>query len=632
MHPKAIVIGLDSAPLELIQRFAKEGALPNLAALMKKGASNRALACIPAWTPANWATLATGAWPGTHGCGNWDDRTPGQEPDAKAMSTFDSRALTAETIWEAAERQGLTSLVMAYPASSPSRLKRGMVVAPLNRGLVSRPIAHGCEYAAGYESRGAVSISLSPAKGWRNLPGGPAFESAISPGGGQRPDVVEDGHARRGDARRAATDVLYLLLAQRSGKRRPVAMLCAAKNAARPLAVIEPGQWSEWLILTVSDSKGTRRASVRFKLQQADIKRPAISLIRSEMYPVEGFTEPDRLSKELVSSVGPYIEHPAKDKISEWAYHPTVYEELRYQVDWQAKAARHLLRTRGWDIFYNHWHFPDNAGHHFLGRADPRSPAYDPAHAKECLDSLREVYRVADRLVGSLMKLAGRQTYIIVVSDHGNAANRFHVHLPRRLAEAGLAIYVKEPGPGGGVSRDIDWAGTKAYYLAGAHICVNLKGREPRGIVPQRDYERVQDEIIDALYDWRDPETGERAVALALKKKDAHMIGYWGPRCGDVVFTYNSGFAWVGSGEGRTISRATGTANHGPQIPTAAMSLSSNLAAFIIAGPGIRRGYKRDEQRLGFMRLVDVVPTLCHLLGIRPPRDSQGCVLYDLLT
>ncbi|MCL5040688.1 MAG: hypothetical protein M1299_12910 [Firmicutes bacterium] len=30
------------------------------------------------------------------------------------------------------------------------------------------------------------------------------------------------------------------------------------------------------------------------------------------------------------------------------------------------------------------------------------------------------------------------------------------------------------------------------------------------------------------------------------------------------------------------------------------------------------------------MRMVDIVPTICHLLGIEPPAQSQGAVLYDL--
>jgi predicted AlkP superfamily phosphohydrolase/phosphomutase len=612
MKPRAIVIGLDSVPLELIVRFAKEGAMPNVASLMRRGAANRAVACIPAWTPTNWATLATGAWPGTHGAANWHDVEAGQGPGRLRLSTFDSRAITADTIWEAAERQGLRSLVLAYPGSSPSRLKRGLVVAPLTAGLVTRPIAPGREYAAGDGGTGAAPLTLTAARGWRNLPRGIALEAAIPLTDGRQPEAIERG-------------AVHLLLTQGPGQSRPVAVVCQTKNAARPLAEMRVGEWGEWIILSVGEGAGRRRASVRFKLEQADLKKGRVSLIRSEIHPVRGFTEPAALSKELVNEVGPYLEHPAMGLVSPSAYHPTVYEELRYQVDWQVKAASYLLRTRGWEIFYNHWHFPDNAAHQFLGRADPKSPAYDRARAADCLASMREVYRIADRLVGGFMKLAGPETYIVVVADHGNAANRFQADLPSRLAEVGLLARDKQ--------GQTEWRNTKTYYLGGAHIYLNLARREPRGAVRPGDYERVQEEIIDALYEWRDPETGERAVAVALKKKDAGLIGHWGKRCGDVVFVYNPGFAWGAARpeEGRTIIPAAGGANHGPQIPTASMSLSSNLSAFIIAGPGVKPDYRRDEGSLGFMRLVDVVPTLCHLLGITPPRHSQGCVLYDLL-
>jgi len=46
----------------------------------------------------------------------------------------------------------------------------------------------------------------------------------------------------------------------------------------------------------------------------------------------------------------------------------------------------------------------------------------------------------------------------------------------------------------------IDWSRTKAFPLepCHAHIFVNLQGRDPDGIVDPMDYEKVQEEIIDA--------------------------------------------------------------------------------------------------------------------------------------
>ena len=73
----------------------------------------------------------------------------------------------------------------------------------------------------------------------------------------------------------------------------------------------------------------------------------------------------------------------------------------------------------------------------------------------------------------------------------------------------------------------IDWTRTKCFPLepCHAHIFVNLKGRDPDGIVEPKDYEKVQEEIIDALLAIRDPNTGERIVATAIRKQESGTLG-----------------------------------------------------------------------------------------------------------
>ena len=56
-------------------------------------------------------------------------------------------------------------------------------------------------------------------------------------------------------------------------------------------------------------------------------------------------------------------------------------------------------------------------------------------------------------------------------------------------------------------------------------VYVNLKGRYPGGIVEQEDYENVRDRIINALLDYKHPDTGDRPVLLAVRKEDAHVFG-----------------------------------------------------------------------------------------------------------
>lgn len=39
----------------------------------------------------------------------------------------------------------------------------------------------------------------------------------------------------------------------------------------------------------------------------------------------------------------------------------------------------------------------------------------------------------------------------------------------------------------------------------------------------------------------------------------------------------------------------------------------------------------RDPNLGGYIKMVDIVPTLCHILGIVPPSQSQGAIAYDLM-
>jgi hypothetical protein len=61
------------------------------------------------------------------------------------------------------------------------------------------------------------------------------------------------------------------------------------------------------------------------------------------------------------------------------------------------------------------------------------------------------------------------------------------------------------------------------------------------------------------------------------------------------------------------------------------MAEFSNMACFLLSGPGVRVGYERDYERWGLMRMIDLAPTFARLLGLRSPLHSMGAVLNDLL-
>jgi len=143
------------------------------------------------------------------------------------------------------------------------------------------------------------------------------------------------------------------------------------------------------------------------------------------------------------------------------------------------------------------------------------------------------------------------------------------------------------------------------------HIWVNLKGRDPDGIMEPEDYEATCDEVIRALYDFRDYETGRPIVTLALRREDARILGLDCDRTGDVVWAILEDYDDV----------------HGSQLPNAMLGQSSIRSVFVMAGPGVKRGH--ELQQAAF--LTSVAPTIAFLMRLPMPRQAEGSVLYDAL-
>jgi len=670
---KAMLIGVDAVIYPMVLRFIEQGHLPNLKRLINEGAGSEAACCLPPYTPTNWATLSTGSWPDTHGAGNWVDYKVSDLPGGPAMSTFDSRTITAETIWEAAERAGLKSLCAAYPSAFPRRTKNGYVIAPLHRGLVTMLMIRGNEYATAPSMRGGVKIELQPAQDWRGAPEGsleavlvvqetPGTESVVS-----RVGATEDGADFQGEAvapdaaAPAAQGVQFdLLFINSKGQGYDRVLLCENKDAENPVAELKQGEWTPWIfreyntaqregrmagLLTVAFSKtkvdleGKREGSTRFKLLHLSPDGKDVRLVRSEVYPTTNFTDPASLSEELIREVGPYFEHSVgrltEDVIErDKEILDTILDDMRYQALWHSKAAKYVMEHYGWDIYYLHWHWPDTVAHETMRVIEPEGPGYDPARAPAYMDVIRRSYQIMDEMVGGFMELADKDTYIVVVADHGCTPDYRVADVFRLLAQKGLSVF---SGDSFAVSA-LDLSRSRAYRNGACQITVNLKGRNPHGIVEPEDYEKVQEEIIDALQTWRDPDNGKLIICFAFKKRDAQLFGYWGERTGDVIYLFNHGYWWgdptiapiFAANPGATVVDAPPlSAHHGPNLPTDRTSMTSNLATFIIRGPGIKAGYSRDPERRGFVRLMDVVPTLSHLLGFQPPQECEGTVLWD---
>ena len=181
----------------------------------------------------------------------------------------------------------------------------------------------------------------------------------------------------------------------------------------------------------------------------------------------------------------------------------------------------------------------------------------------------------------------------------------------RVMGELGYTVLQKDEN--GQELPEIDWSKTRAVATRGTHIYINLKGRDPHGIVEPEDQYELEEQIMTDLYGYRDSVTGKRVIALALRNKDALLLGHGGPRSGDIIYFLAEGYNY----------------DHADSLSTTwGCGDTSVSPIFIAAGAGIKKGYKTKR----VIRQVDVTPTLAVLGGVRMPRECEGAPVYQILT
>jgi len=206
----------------------------------------------------------------------------------------------------------------------------------------------------------------------------------------------------------------------------------------------------------------------------------------------------------------------------------------------------------------------------------------------------------------------------MVVSDHGVAPIDRWVHLNAWLREAG---YLVADGDG-----RIRWEATRAFCLGYGGIYLNVRGRDPRGIVEEeRDGAALGVEIANRLLAWRDPATGQ-SVVESVRPRQSRFCGPHVWLLPDLSVTLRRGYA-LGRRDARgeapagvpVIEENTGrwrAGHEGPHEPERVAGI------WLAAGPGIPPRQRADA------RIVDIAPTALRLLGLEPPADMDGRPLW----
>lgn len=346
--------------------------------------------------------------------------------------------------------------------------------------------------------------------------------------------------------------------------------------------------------------------------------------------PQADFRIPERLSPGFTNFPDIEIETMFEDMVKTF---------VRYQADIAERAIKNHPDA---DLVMAYIEQPDGSEHQFLltdrrqgtNPTDPNSIGanQDPAKVARYASYIRFAYQTADKAVKQIADAAGRDTNVIVVSDHGFAPFHTSVSLTNILRNAGIdttKIAIRTSGPA-------------------ANIYVNLQNRELGGTVDLTAYKALVTQITDAVKNAAD---SNPKFNFSLKDGRIFTVVETRPlQCeegtgectsktigqdfGDVFALMAPGYNFDGiqnPGVARlgdpSFNAATtmlsmpnfyGAHGHDPELPV--MS-----ATFIAAGPQIRK-----DATVRRMHNTDVAPTIMQILGVRPHK-VDGEVLHEIL-
>jgi len=602
---RVALVGIDGFSPVWMEHFIQAGELPAIARIREVGSSVPLISTLPATTPVAWSSMMTGCMPSVTGIHGFLLHKPGNRFDERIAGVYSDRC-HAESIWETASLWGKRAYIIKFPLSYPSKLSALRIDGAAGWGGLTclHDIASAGIFDTTpdeHEKSRELVRDPSPWKGQPTSKFVPIWQGKLvfeSLWGGE------------------AATVFVVLGSLDDGQ----AAVCVSLNrnwnhASEPLV---EGEWSQAFTITSQGRRGETECAFRLKVLSCLSSPPSLRLFNTSLHELHGHTVPHDCWERIFKAAGPIEEHTDPTLFFDGLIDlDTQLELFQLNLNWLKKASLAVLEREEWELFLVHVHFIDWAHHMFHGAIDPRHPYYDPGTASIWEEHLLTAYRMVDDLVAAVDEVAGPDSNVVVVGDHGQDLHHTTFRINAWLEQR---KYLCWNGDGG-----VDWNRTR-MYAAGNYIYVNTVGRDPTGIVSKSSVDALIEEVVDALEQATDPSSGARPVLWAAPKNHFEWLGANHEGVGDIVVCLKSGYqARNDAGPVYEITRPLKefTSGHDHFSP-----LDPRIQTrFYARGPGFHENYTSPSTH----HVIDVTPTLCTILGITPSPQCQGHSITNIL-
>jgi predicted AlkP superfamily phosphohydrolase/phosphomutase len=624
---RVVILGLDGLDHGLTERLLAEGKLPNLESLRKQGCFKPLGSTLPPISPVAWSSFQTGVNPGKHNI--FDFLTPDLHTYQAKLSSVEIRPprrflrlgkyriplgkadvrllRKSKPFWNILSEYGIFNCIIRVPITFPPEKLRGVQLAAM-----CVPDVRGTQgMFSYYTTRNGHAQSGEPSRTDSMDRTGGEFQVVARTGNVVKAELIGPPHPLRDD--------------QGPLKLPFVVRITDAERATLKIGGtkydLRKDEYTDWIQVCFRAGAGVKvygvckflllRTAPEFGLYvtpiNIDPENPAMPLGHPAVYPIY-----------LAKRQGPFATLGLAEDT--WALNDHVLSDdhfLQQCIDFDRE--REEMFFDGLDkvqrgVCVCVFDGTDRMQHMFWRYLDEKHPARPKAVPEAYRTVIEDLYQRMDDLVGRTMaRCQGKDTLLMVISDHGFNTFRRGIDLNRWLEENGYLV-VDDARRDEEHLAGVDWSRTRAFAIGLTGIFVNLKDKYAHGIVlPGKEAERLRAEIVERLGGLHDPENGANAIKRVYQAVKAYR-GPYKEQAPDLIVGYERGYrvSWEAA-----IGRTTREIFHDN---TKAWSGDHCVDPSVVPGVLFSNWPVESENP----RLLDIGPTVLELFGVEVPDYMDG--------